>query len=88
VVEKLGLSYSNIYGLHKLIDGIPERYGMWKTYSLLFKDSPQEYIVRMRDPVEAIKCLWRDTTLTKHMVYVPKKVFSDANKENRIFSEM
>jgi Plavaka transposase len=90
VVEKLGLSYSNTFGLHKFIDAIPNRVvGDWKTLQLVFNDSPkQEHIIRMRDPLEAIHSLWGDPTLAKYLVYAPKRIFSDENRENRIYSEM
>ncbi|KAJ7743424.1 hypothetical protein B0H14DRAFT_2308748, partial [Mycena olivaceomarginata] len=46
VRQKLGLSYSNIRGLHKIIDQIPER-AVWTSKSLSFPDRPDEkYIVR------------------------------------------
>jgi hypothetical protein len=89
VVEKLGLSYSNTYGLHKFLDGIPETAGKWTTKHLVFDDAPdQEHIIRMRDPLDAIKSLWGDPALAKHLVYAPRKIFSNANKDNRIYSEM
>ncbi len=89
VVEKLGLSFHNVRALHKLIDEIPERAGKWKTTELKFPDQPEEkYTIRHRDPVEAIKSLWGDPAHVNDLVYVPKKIFSDSTRTNRIFSEM
>lgn len=72
-----------------MIDEIPERAGEWKSTELKFPDRPDEkYIIRHRDPVEAIKSLWGDPAHVKDLVYAPKKIFSDSSKSNRIFSEM
>ncbi|KAH6906990.1 hypothetical protein BKA70DRAFT_1105175 [Coprinopsis sp. MPI-PUGE-AT-0042] len=87
--EKLDLSYSNTKALHKKVDAMPERAGAWKTEDLHFSDLPdQNFTIRYRDPIEAIRTLWRDPKLQRHLVYSPKKVYSDSTKTNRIFSEM
>ncbi|KAH9994364.1 hypothetical protein BJV74DRAFT_877671 [Russula compacta] len=89
VKEKLGLSFNNIRALHKLVDAIPDRAGDWRTTNLSFSDRPSEkHTIRYCNVVDAIKCLWGDPALSKHMVYAPKKIFSDATKVNRIYSEM
>jgi hypothetical protein len=89
VKEKLGLSFNNIRALHKLVDAIPDRAGDWRTTNLSFSDRPSEkHTIRYCNMVDAIKCLWGDPALSKHMVYAPKKIFSDATKANRIYSEM
>ncbi|KAH9958789.1 hypothetical protein BJV74DRAFT_718360, partial [Russula compacta] len=89
VKEKLGLSFNNIRALHKLVDAIPDRAGDWRTTNLSFSDRPSEkHTIQYRNMVDAIKCLWGDPALSKHMVYAPKKIFSDATKANRIYSEM
>ena len=68
---------------------MPERAGMWQTKQLFFKDSPHEkYTIRFRDPLEAIKSLWKDGELSPTMVFRPAKVYSDEEKTSRIFSEM
>jgi hypothetical protein len=68
---------------------MPERAGEWKTENLTFKDFPDlVYTVRHRDPVEAIRSLWGDPELSQHIVYKPKKVFSDATQIRRVFGEM
>ena len=75
--------------LHQKVDAIPERAGAWKTEHLFFKDQPDErYTIRYRDPVEAIKGLWRDPGLSPTMVFQPGKTYADKTKECRIFSEM
>jgi hypothetical protein len=89
VVEKLGLSYHNIRALHQKVDKIPERAGDWQTRTLTFKDRPNDkFTVHFRDPVEAIRSLWRDPDLSPHMVYAPSKIYADAKKDNRIYTEM
>ena len=66
--------------LHKIVDDIPERAGKWKTKVLSFGDRPEEkHIVWFRDVIDSVHCLWGDPALSKHMVYVPKKVFSNSN---------
>lgn len=89
VVEKLGLSYHNIRALHQKIDSMPERAGEWQTKTLKFEDRPDEiFTIRHRDPVEAIKTLWRDPDLSPQMTFRPKKVYSNATRKNRIYNEM
>jgi hypothetical protein len=88
VREKLGLSYKNIRGLHKLVDEIPAR-GTWQHRDLSFADRPDEkYRIHFRDPIEAIRSLWADPTHAKDFVYQPRQVFSDQGRKNRIYSEM
>jgi len=89
VVEKLGLSYHNIRGLHQKLDEMPEKGGKWKTENLRFKDRPNElFTLRYRDPVEAIQSLWKDSQLSPEMVFASRKIFSDKTCQNRIFTEM
>ncbi|KAF8879110.1 hypothetical protein CPB84DRAFT_1817458 [Gymnopilus junonius] len=52
-------------------------------------DQPGEkYTIRFRDPIEAIKSLWKDPELSPTMVFRPAKMYSDKEKKNCIFSEM
>lgn len=89
MVEKLGLSYHNIRGLHQKLDTIPERAGDWKTTKLSFNERPNEtFTLRYRDPVEAIKSLWKDPQLSPEMVFAGQKIFSDKTLKNRIFTEI
>ncbi|KAJ7852764.1 hypothetical protein B0H14DRAFT_3656681 [Mycena olivaceomarginata] len=89
VREKLGLSYQNIRGLHQIVDSIPERAETWMTKSLSFPDHPhKKHIIRYRDPLAAIRSLLGNPAHAKDIVYVPKKVFSDATRDNRIYNEM
>ncbi|KAF8868755.1 hypothetical protein CPB84DRAFT_1755779 [Gymnopilus junonius] len=89
VVENLGLSYHNIRGLHQKLDTMPEKAGEWKTQNIVFKYKPeQSFMLRYRDPLEAVKSLWRDPQLSPEMVFASCKVFSDNMLETRIFSEM
>ncbi|KAJ7334948.1 hypothetical protein DFH08DRAFT_916210 [Mycena albidolilacea] len=88
VRKKLGLSYSNIRGLHQIIDQIPER-AVWATKTRSFPDCPDEkYTIRHRDPLEAIRSLLGNPAHAKDIVYVPKQIFSSNKKDNRVFNEM
>ncbi|EGO04440.1 hypothetical protein SERLA73DRAFT_148950 [Serpula lacrymans var. lacrymans S7.3] len=88
VTDKLGLSYHNIYGLHKLVDCVPE-YATWKTRELWFRNSPQhKHMVYHRDFIEAIKSLLGNPAHAKVIVYRPKRIFTNASKSHRIYNEM
>ncbi|KAF8155895.1 hypothetical protein B0H34DRAFT_513386 [Crassisporium funariophilum] len=89
VVENLGLSFHNVRTLHQKIDSMPEKAGVWKTKQLTFDDRPEDiFTIRYRDPIEAIKSLWRDTDLSPTMKFAPERIYSDATRNNRIYSEM
>ncbi|KAJ3504237.1 hypothetical protein NLJ89_g8041 [Agrocybe chaxingu] len=89
VVDKLGLSYRNIRALHKKLDSMPDKAGEWQTKHLRFKDRPDEtFTICHRDPVEAIKSLWKDPELSPEMIFQPCKTYTDDTREDRIFSEM
>ncbi|KAJ7112281.1 hypothetical protein C8R44DRAFT_833175 [Mycena epipterygia] len=88
VREKLGLSYSNIRGLHQIIDEIPER-AAWTAKLLSFPDRPHEtYTIRYRDPLDAIRSLLGNPAHAKDIVYAPKRIFSSKKKDNRVYNEM
>jgi hypothetical protein len=89
VAEKLGLSYTNIAGLHKNVDNLRARAGEWKVRKLHFKDHPdEEFTFHHRNIIDAIKSLWGDPALASHLIYRPRKVFKDAFKSKRMYSEM
>ncbi|KAJ3752442.1 hypothetical protein EV360DRAFT_20913, partial [Lentinula raphanica] len=74
--EKLPLSFNNARSMYNKVDQLPECCGRWFTKQLSFKDRPdEEFTVRYRDPVEAIKALWGDPALAKDLVYKPAKLF-------------
>ncbi|KAJ7914217.1 hypothetical protein B0H13DRAFT_1565095, partial [Mycena leptocephala] len=76
VREKLGLSYTNIRGLHQTVDTRPDRAESWMSKTLSFPDLPDDkYLIRYRDPLAAIRSLLGDPAHAKGIVYVPKKVF-------------
>ena len=88
-MENLGLSFHNTRALHQKIDSLPEKAGEWRTEELSFKDRPGEtYTIRYRDPLEAIKSLWKDSELSPAMKFSPDKIYSDESKQNRIYTEM
>lgn len=73
------------------VDSIPERCGPWFTKRLSFKDRPSEFFtIYHRNPIEAIKALWGDPALAKHLVYKPVKIFQGKThiEERRIYNEM
>ncbi|KAF8229332.1 hypothetical protein L208DRAFT_1061668, partial [Tricholoma matsutake] len=92
VMEKLGLSYHsyhNSQSLHQVLDNIPERAGTWQTQYLTFKDHPnQTFIIRHRNIIQSIASLWGIPEHAKYLVYAPRKIFTNSNKTNHIFSEM
>ncbi|KAF5344499.1 hypothetical protein D9757_015048 [Collybiopsis confluens] len=91
VKERLGLGYTNTQSMLDKVDQIPDRCGIWYTKELAFKDRPDEkFIVRHRNPIDAIKALWGDLSLSEHLVYKPMKLFRGdvQSDEERIFSEM
>jgi hypothetical protein len=89
VVQKLGLSYSNIAGVHKAVDSLRPRAGEWKVHHLHFKDHPEEeFILCHCDIIEAVQSLWGDPSLAKHLVYRLKSVFQDEEKKRQTYSEM
>ena len=56
---------------------------------LTFNDAPDEnFVIHHRDVMEAVQSLFGDPSLSQHLVTAPCKVFSDQERENRIYSEM
>lgn len=89
MVERLGLSFHNVRALHSKIDQLPERAGRWVVQELFFDDRPDEtFTIRYRNPVDAIRTLWKDPVNGPDIVYRPHKLFRDAKEDARIFSEM
>ncbi|KAF8814830.1 hypothetical protein BYT27DRAFT_7056438, partial [Phlegmacium glaucopus] len=87
--ERLGLSYHNMRSLYQKIDSIPDRAGEWMTRQLVFRDQPEDkYTIRYRDPLEAIKSLWKNPGHARDLVFAPKKVYSDVSWQKCIYSEM
>lgn len=86
--EKLGLSYNDMNGLHKIVDGIPDR-ARWQHETLSFGDHPDdEYLLQSRDVIEAVMALLGNPAYAKHLVYKPSKLFKDASRKKRIYNEM
>ena len=75
--------------MHQIVDSLPDRAGEWKTTELSFDDAPNsKFTIRHRNPVEAIKSLFKDPSLEEHLVYAPSKVYTDSTKASRSYSEM
>jgi len=88
VAEKLGLSYHNIRGLHKVVDSVPER-AKWKRRELWYKSDPEDkHVIHYRDPKEVISALLGNPVHAKDIVYRPRKIFKNASKTTRIYNEM
>ena len=90
IKERLGLSFNNIKGLHKILDTkIPSR-ASWKHKHFAFSDHPdQQHLIQYRDPIEAIKSLLGNSAHADQMVFKPKHIYSSKNSpRNRIYSEM
>ncbi|KAF9003205.1 hypothetical protein BDZ89DRAFT_1146120 [Hymenopellis radicata] len=89
VKDKLGLSYSNTAGLHKVVDSIPRRAGKWKVKHLSFPDRPAEkFTLRHRDILESVRSLWGDPELAEHLGYKPSTLFTDESQDHRLYNEM
>ena len=89
VKERLGLSFHNTYGLYKTLNKIKPPAGDWSASELRFPDTPDEvHVVHKRNPVDAIRSLWGDPSLSEHLVYRPKRIFTNRTREDRIYSEM
>ncbi|KAI1785254.1 hypothetical protein LXA43DRAFT_976331 [Ganoderma leucocontextum] len=87
--ESLGLSYDTVRAMLELIQSIPERAGQWYVKRLSFQDRPdQKFTIRYRNVLDGICSLWGDPALSKHLVYKPRHVFTDATRQKRIYSEM
>lgn len=87
-MEKLELSFKDVRQLFRKVDSIPDRVA-WKRATLTFPDRPDEkHVVHYRDIVEATKALLGNPSYAKHVVYRPKRVFSDQSKTKRIYTEM
>ncbi|KIM62282.1 hypothetical protein SCLCIDRAFT_25037 [Scleroderma citrinum Foug A] len=80
LVDKAGLSYINTWGLLRFIEDIPAQ-AEWESVALSFKDAPEDKYV-------AIKTLLGDPSLAKDIVYKPKCIFTNANKDKRVYNEM
>ncbi|KAJ7020868.1 hypothetical protein C8F04DRAFT_1403295 [Mycena alexandri] len=78
VREKLGLSYSNIRGLHQIIDEIPDR------ATAQMRSTPYDTVI----PWTAIRSLLGNPAHAKNIVYAPKRIFSSRMKDNRVYNEM
>jgi hypothetical protein len=89
-VDKLGLSFKDTRTLHQKVDNLPARAGPWKEKVLQFPDQSQEqFLVRFRDPLEAVKALLGDPTLAKDIVYKPRHIFAqDEEGKRRVYNEM
>lgn len=82
------LSFKNVRELFGKVDDIPDR-AKWKTATLAFPENPdEEHTVHFRDILEAIQALLGNPAHTKHIVYRPRRVFSDHTRTNQIYSEM
>lgn len=89
VIQKLGLSFKNVRGIRKTIEKIPSASAKWKSKVLRYADRPEEkFIIRYRDPVEVIRDLVGDPSLADDLHWAPSKVYSDMQREKRVYSEM
>ncbi|KAG1735953.1 uncharacterized protein EDB91DRAFT_1235852 [Suillus paluster] len=88
VSERLGLSYHNIRGLHKIVDSVPPR-ACWKTRELWFKNDPEhKHTIYHRNPIDAVKTLLGNPAHANDIVYRPRRVFTNASRDSRIYNEM
>lgn len=74
--------------LYKKIDKLP---GMapWHETTIRLANEPDEaHLIQYRDPIEAIKSLWKNPTYAKHMVYAPTKMWANSDRDSRLYNEM
>lgn len=77
--------------MHERLDEIPRRAGKWQSKHIYFPDKPEQpFILIHRDILEAIQALWGDPSLANHLVFKPKRMFAEANKDSksRVYTEM
>ncbi|KAG1771393.1 hypothetical protein EV702DRAFT_1181468 [Suillus placidus] len=88
VSERLGLSFHNIKALHKIVDSVPPC-AYWKTHELWFKNDPEhKHIIYHRNPIDTVRTLLGNPAHANNIVYRPKRVFTNASRDSRIYNEM
>ena len=89
-MDNLDLSFKDMRTLYQKVDSLPDRCGPWYTKVLSFLDNPEEqFIVRYRNSLEAVKALLGDPTLQNDIVYRPSRIFRREGGRNvRIIHEM
>ncbi|EPS92722.1 hypothetical protein FOMPIDRAFT_1056616, partial [Fomitopsis schrenkii] len=86
--DKLGLSYHNTRALLQRVDSLPER-AEWEEHWVSFKDRPGEkHLVQFRNIIQAIRALLGNPQHADKIVYRPRRLFRDASRQQRIYSEM
>jgi hypothetical protein len=85
----MGLSFTSSHTLYQLIDNLSNRGGSWQHEEIEFDDRPGEtFTLHYRDIISAIRGLWGDPAFADCMVYRPQRIFTDASKKERVYSEM
>lgn len=70
------------------VDSIPTR-SPWTERWLTFKDRPAErHLVQYRDVIKAIMALLGNPAHADQIVWRPRRVFTDASRSNRIYTDM
>ncbi|KAH9910674.1 uncharacterized protein B0H18DRAFT_894788 [Fomitopsis serialis] len=86
--ERLGLSYHNSRSLLQRVDSLPDR-AEWMERCLSFKDRPNEkHLLQFRDIIQAIRTLLGNPEHADHIVYRPRRIFSDASRTHRLYNKM
>lgn len=68
---------------------LPARAGDWEIQDVHFDDRPDEtFTLRHRNILSAIRGLWGDPSLANQLVYRPRRVFTNASRLKRVYSEM
>lgn len=63
------------------MDQLPHAAGRWKEKVFSFPDHPEEqFVLRYRDALEAVKTLLGDPTFADDIVYKPRKLFSQGKR--------
>lgn len=74
--------------LHQVVDSIPSRV-KWTTRDLWYRSDPDaKHTIHYRGVIEAVEALLGNPAHAKDIVYRPKRIFTNASKDKRIYHEM
>lgn len=83
--EKLGLSFKNSVQLNAMVDHLPGRPRF--THEQI-KIAGETFDIYYRNVLECIRTLFGDPEFSPYLIFKPQRVYSDADKTERVFSDM
>jgi Plavaka transposase len=83
-------SFTSAHTLYERIELLPDGGPRWRQQQIVpqYGDPIGPVSLYYRDPMEAISHLLSHPSLAPHLEFQPKRVWSDASKKLRIYSEM